>query len=92
MKPEAKKSLPLHNNTVSEINAFLHFRQRFMMATKSSRKTIFGKKWQMTLCLTWGPKFSAKLLYLTQFLGDKCLFVINTEIQDGGQKWRENHI
>ena len=32
------------SHTVSEINAFLHFTQKFNMAVKNGGKTIFGKK------------------------------------------------
>ena len=34
------------SHTVSKINAFLRYTQKFKMATKNGRKTIFGKKHQ----------------------------------------------
>ena len=37
--------------TISEINVFLHFKQKFKMAVKNVRKMIFGKKCHMTLCI-----------------------------------------
>ena len=37
------------SRTISEINAFLCFTQKFKMAAKNGGKTIFGKKWPMTL-------------------------------------------
>ena len=37
------------SRTVSEINAFLHFMQKFKMATKNGGKTIF---WEITLSCT----------------------------------------
>ena len=52
------------------------------MATKSGGKTIFAKSHQQTLQTPWGSKISAKSLYR--------IFVFNTEIQDGRQKWWEN--
>ena len=35
--------------TVSKINAFFHFTQKFMMAAKNDDKKMFGKSWQITL-------------------------------------------
>ena len=49
-------------STVSEINAFLHFTLKFKMAPKSGGKIIFGKKWQMTLHIPYGPKILSELL------------------------------
>ena len=37
------------SHTVSQINEFLRFMQKFKMAAKNGRKTIFGKTRQLTL-------------------------------------------
>ena len=42
--------------TVSEINEFLWFMQKFKTA-KTGGKTIFGKTWQMTLLIPWAKIF-----------------------------------
>ena len=47
--------------TISEINAFLHFTQKFKMAAKYGGKTIFGKSRQLTLLTHWGSKTSNKI-------------------------------
>ena len=39
------------SHIVSEINAFLHFTQKFKMATKNGGKMIFGKIHQLTLLI-----------------------------------------
>ena len=39
------------SHTVSGINAFLHFTQKFKMAAKYGGKTIFGKSHQLTLLI-----------------------------------------
>ena len=36
-------------HTFLEISAFFHFMQKFKMASKNGRTTIFGKTWQMTV-------------------------------------------
>ena len=51
------------SGTVSEINAFLCFTQKFKMAAKNGGKTIFEKSHQYTLS-TLGAKILMKLLYL----------------------------
>ena len=56
------------SRTVSEINAFLRFTQKFKMATKNDGKTIFGKKCQITLVIPRGVKNLLKSLYLVLFL------------------------
>ena len=56
------------SRTVSEINAFLHFIQKFKMAAKNCGKTIFGKSCQKTLKLSCGSQISLKSLYLAPFL------------------------
>ena len=62
------------SRTVSKINAVLRFMLKFKMATKSGRKTIFGKIHQLTLQIAWGSKLLLKLLYLAPFL--RCVFYI----------------
>ena len=52
---EIKNSIKITlSHPVSEINVFLCFTQKFKMATKNSRKTIFGKRHQLTLQELWG--------------------------------------
>ena len=55
------------------------------MAAKNDGKTIFGKKWQITLHTPCGPKFRPNLS-ISHHFQDKCVFVFYTEIQDGSQK------
>ena len=50
--------------SISEINTFLCFTQKFKMAAKSGRKTIFAKTHQYTLQIPCGSKISLKSLYL----------------------------
>ena len=40
--------------TVSEVNAFLRFTQKFKMAAKNGRKLIFGKSHPLTVLIPWG--------------------------------------
>ena len=54
------------SHTISEINAFLHFTQKFNMAVKNGRKTMFCKKLQ-TLHIPCGSKSLSKSLNLTPF-------------------------
>ena len=77
--------------TVSEINAFLHFTQKFKMPTKMARKTIFGKSHQLTLLIPWGQNFQRNRSSMHSFR-DKCVYVFFAEIHDGRQKWRENDL
>ena len=44
------------SHTLFQIKAFLSFTQKFTMTAKNGRKMIFGKKWQMTLCIPCRPK------------------------------------
>ena len=50
--------------SISEINTFLCFTQKFKMAAKSGGKTIFAKTHQYTLQIPCGSKISLKSLYL----------------------------
>ena len=77
------------SHTISEINAFLHFAQKFKMAAKNGGKTIFGKRLQWTLLIARGSKILSKSLYRTPF--HKHVFIFYAEIQYGHQKWWENH-
>ena len=55
------------SRSISEINRFLRFTQKFKMAAKSGGKTIFVKKCQLTLQIPCGPKILLKSLYLAPF-------------------------
>ena len=55
------------SHTISEINAFWCFAQKFKLAAKNSRKMIFGKSRQLTLWIPCESKISPKSLYLTLF-------------------------
>ena len=52
------------SHTVSKINAFLHFTQKFSMAVKNGGKIIFGKKLEITLHIPCGSKILSKSLYV----------------------------
>ena len=56
------------SHSVSKINMFLRFMQKFKMATKSGGKTIFEESCQKTLQIPCGSKISSKSLYLAPFL------------------------
>ena len=55
------------SQTVSKINAFLRFMQKFKMAAKNGRKVIFVKSCQQTLQITCRSEISTKSLYFEQF-------------------------
>ena len=63
--------------------------QKFKMATKNARKTIFEKTHQVTLWILWDQKFCQNLSISYQFR-DKCVFGFPAEIQDGCPKWRKD--
>ena len=73
------------SRTVSKINEFLHFTQKFKMVTKNGRKTIFGKSRQLTLLIPWRSKIRQNHSISHRF-PDKCVLA---EIQDGRQKWQD---
>ena len=76
--------------SVSVINTLLRFTQRFKMATKSSRKTIFAKKLAIRPCrYPVGQKLRRNHSSSLRFR-DKHVFAFYAEIQDSRQKWREN--
>ena len=77
--------------TISEINVFLHFTQKFKMAAKNSRNRFFLEKVASRLYrYPGGKKFWRKRSIWHRF-PDKCVFALYAEIQDGHQKWRENN-
>ena len=45
------------SRTVVEINAVLHFTQKFNMAAKNGGKSNFDEDWQSTLRIPWGKNF-----------------------------------
>ena len=48
--------------SISKINAFLCFMQKFKMAPKSGGNTIFAEAYKYTLQIPCGSKISSKLL------------------------------
>ena len=54
--------------TVSEINTFLRFMQKFKMAAKNGGKAIFAKIWQYILQIPCRSKIVSKSLQLAPFL------------------------
>ena len=75
--------------SVSDINRFLRLTQKFKMASKSVRKTIFRKIASRLCRYPVGQKFRRNRSIWLCFQ-DKWVFVFNTEIQDGCQKSQEN--
>ena len=73
------------SRSVSKINGFLCLTQKFKMAAKSGRKTIFGKSRQVTLQIPCRSKIACISLHFR----DKRVFAFYAEIQDGRQKWPE---
>ena len=74
---------------VSEINAVLHFTQKFKMATKNGGKTIFGKNHKLPPIPCLGVKNSDEIAVSHTFFRDKCVFTFDAEIQDGPQTGRK---
>ena len=73
---------------VSEINAFLRFKQKFKMVTKNGGKMIFGKSHHLTLqipCLEVKNFDQITVSHTVSQINAFC-----SEIQDGHQKWQEN--
>ena len=68
----------------------LRLTQKFKMASKSGRKTIFRKIASRLCRYAVGQKFRRNPSISLRFQ-NKQVFVFNTEIQDGHQKWRENN-
>ena len=78
------------SRSVSEVNMFLRFTQKFKMAAKRGRKAVFWQNVASRLCrYPAGQKFRQNRSISLRFR-DKHVFAFYTEIQDGRQKWREN--
>ena len=76
--------------TVPEINAFLHFTQKFKMAAINGGKAILCNV-ATTLCrYPVGQNFHRNRSISHRFQ-DKCIFVFYAKIQDGCQKWRKSN-
>ena len=71
-------------NLVPKINAFLHFMQKFKMATKNGGKAIFVKCHKHTLQIPCGLKISSKSRTVSK------INAFYAKIQDGCQKWRDS--
>ena len=78
------------SRSVSDINMFLHFTQKFKMAAKSGRKIFLRKVASGLYKYPVGQKFCRNRFISLRFR-DKHIFLFKTEIQDGRQKWRENN-
>ena len=66
--------------TISVINVFLCFTQKFKMATKNGEKTVFGKKCHLSLWIPWGgggQKFQRNHSISHRFR-DKCILHRNS--------------
>ena len=73
-------------HTVSEMNAFLDFTQKFKLTNKKWRENDFWGKVASTIYrYPVGQKFRRNHCILHHFQ-DKCIFAFYTEIQDGHQK------
>ena len=75
------------SHTVSQINAFLRFTQKFKTAAKNGRKTIFGKTRQLTLGIPWNSKILTKSL--THRFRDSYTFLFSAKIHDSRHKLRK---
>ena len=67
--------------TISDINTFFCFRQKFKMAGKNGGKTIFHKSCQLTLWTPWGSKILFKSLYLAPFLRQIHFYVLRRNLR-----------
>ena len=67
------------NRSVSEINTFLHFTQKFKMAAKSGGKKIFEKIASRLCRYPMGKKFCQNRSISLRFQ-DKLIFAFNAEI------------
>ena len=70
--------------TVSEINVFLRFKQKFEMVAKNGKKIILGKKCQMSPNTLAAKKFNEIILSYTASEMNASEFYV--KIQDGHQK------
>ena len=71
-------------HTVSEINVFLHFTQKFKMAAKNGQENDFWGKSPVDSRYPADQKFR-------QVSEINTFFAFYAEIQDGHQKWRGNN-
>ena len=78
------------SRSVSEINTFLHFTQKFKMAAKSGGKTLFCKTSPVDSPYTLWVKNFIKIALSCSVSEINTFFAFYAEIQDGCQKWREN--
>ena len=74
--------------TVSEINAFLHFTQKFKTSAKNSGKAIVGEIASRLCLYSAGQKCCRNGSILNPFR--ECVFTFYAEIQDGRKKWQES--
>ena len=77
------------SRSVSEINTFLYFMQKFKMAAKSGEK-LFLRKVARRLCRYLVCQKFCRNCSISLRFRDKHVFAFNAEIQGGRQKWREN--
>ena len=71
--------------TVSEINAFLRFTQKFKMAAKNGGENDFWEKLPGKAAYTLQVKKSCRNCSILHPFQDKCVFAFNAEIQDDRQ-------
>ena len=76
------------SRTISEINALLHFTQKFKMAAKSGGKVIFCEKLPVDSAYTLWVKNLVEIALSRTVSKINALYA---EIQDGCQKWRESN-
>ena len=77
--------------SVSEINAFLRFTQKFKMAAKSGGKKLFCKKLPVDSADTLWVKNFIEIALSHPVSETNVFFAFYAEIQDGRQMWRENN-
>ena len=75
---------------VSEINVILSFTQKYKIAAKIGRKTIFLEKSPVHCLNIHGGQTFCQNRSILHCFQDKCVFMFYADIQDGLQKWREN--
>ena len=79
------------SRSISKINRFLRFMQKFKMAAKSGGKTFLRKVASRLRSYPSGQKFR-RTRSISLHFWNKRVFAFNSEIQDGSQKWQENNI
>ena len=81
------------SHTAIEINAFLHFMQKFKMSAKNGEKTIFGNSHQYTLEIPWGQNFVKIALSHTVSEVNACLcFTQKFKMAGEGPKVKSENI